>query len=336
MNFIGVIVAISAVAMLGALATPSITRLVSKEKVYSTLLKEREVASGVEEWYRKNSYVIDSASDGDSLSFGTEVLYLPKSTDSIQKHYTPATKSLIPVFSLASGTGYCAGASFPELDTEKEDVYLDSWRRCFLLYVTEKKTSPDGIMYRNFVVVSAGEDGKVDFDSSSVGDDVVKIVSGYKIEKELYDQTLQKLEKIKESLENYFYALYLNDPTRDAGIDYFMRRKTDGSDEVNATIIDNSCLVAGEDPTTDDCLVPLSQIAYDADGEGNPDTDQLLDYLGLTSNDLNDAWGNPIFIDTASSHVRSPETDKTAPFTCRLVANTPWGDKVEVIVRQRL
>ena len=336
MNFAVLIAAISIIAMLGALASPSIVNLQRKNKEYSTLLTIREAASGVEEWYRKNAYTLDSASDGTSLTIGGESLYLPISSDSLEKHYTPFTSSLIHVVSLQSGDGYCTGGSFPDLDTVKSSVYNDAWGDCLLLYVTPQQTASDGIKYRDFYVVSAGNNRKVDFDGYTPNDDLVKVVSGYEVEKELYDETIKKMKMIKASLENYFYSLYLNDPTRDPNQDYFLRRKTDGSDITNATIIDNSCTVAGENPDTDDCLVSLTQIAYDADGDGNPDTDQLLDFLGLTENDLKDAWGNDILIDTASAHVRSPETGKTAPFTCRLVANTPWGDKIEVVVRQRL
>ena len=327
------IVAITAILV--SYAAPSLIRQVERGKELSTLSKQEELSSAVREFYRENAFVLDSATDGTTLSFGSETLYLPKVDDTLDKHYTPIKSTLVQTVSLTAGESFCIKDNFPNLDTKLSPVYADAFGDCFLLYTTEQKTAPDGIKYRDFYIVSAGKNRKVDFDGSNAGDDLVKVVSGYEVEKELLEETRKKLERIKASLENYFYTLYLNDPTRDVNQDYFLRRKTDGT-ELTKSLLDNSCLVAGEDPNTDECLVPLSRIAYDEDGDGSPDTNALLDFLGLTPDDLNDAWGNPILIDTASVNVRSPETGKIAPFTARLVANTPWGDKVEVVVRQKL
>jgi len=335
-NALEIVAAISLIAVLISYASPSLLRQLERGKELTTLSREQELSSAVRNWYEENAYTIDSAPDGSTVTVNGKNLYLPKNTDSLKNHYTPITRDLITAVSLPAGESFCLGSgTFPKLTKKTSYTYPDGFGDCFLLYATEQKTAPDGIKYRDFYVVSAGNNREVNFDGKDAEDDIVKLVSGYEVEKSLYEETLKKMRIIKDSLENYFYTLYLNDPTRDTTIDYFLRRKTDGTEITNATLIDNSCTAAGENPDKDDCLVPISQIAYDEDGDGNPDKEELLDRLGLTGSDLKDAWGNPILIDTASSHVRSPETGKEAPFTARLVANTPWGDKIEVIVRQK-
>ena len=336
MNIAVLIATIGVIAVLGAMISPSITSLERQNKEYSTLIKLREVASGVEERYRENAFKIDSAPDGTSLTFGTETFYLPSATDTLDKYYTPIKSSLIPVVSLSSGKTFCLGGNFPHFDTLTDLTYSDAWRDCFLLYTTTQQTAPDGIKYRDLYVVSGGENQQVDFDGTSPGDDLVRVVSGYKVEKELYDETVKKMRIIKGALENYFRVLWYSDSTRDTTVDHFLYRTTAGKIIDDTTYLDNSCLVTGENPTTGECLAALSEIAVDKDGDGNPDTDKLLGVLGLTDNDLKDAWGNPILVDNASAHVRSPETGKESPFTMRIVAKTPWGEKIVMIARQNL
>ena len=331
-----VIVALVIIAIFLAGATPNLLNMLRKTKEYQTMLMLEKAQTSFKEWYKENAGLLESSPDGTTLTFGTETFYLPNATDTLDKKYQKLNPLIVKVTGLIGTDSFCINANFPNLDFRENNTYSDTFGDCLLVFTTEQKTDTTGtIKYRDFYIVSAGENRIVDFDGTNAGDDLIKLVSGYEVEKELYDETVKKLQIIKDALENYFYGLYLNDSTRDTSIDHFLYRRTDNSPVSEQTILDNSCLITGEDPNTQDCLASLDQIARDVDGDGNPDTNTLLELLGLNLSDLEDAWGNSIYIDNASFNVRSPETGYSSPYSARIVSITPWGIKIEILARQK-
>jgi len=81
--------------------------------------------------------------------------------------------------------------------------------------------------FRDFYVVSAGENGVFDFALSASGvvtasgDDVYVLVTGYDSSAKWTRDVLAKADKIEASLRSYYQGRYLADPARDAFITYF-------------------------------------------------------------------------------------------------------------------
>ncbi|MEW6409780.1 MAG: hypothetical protein AB1488_06675 [Nitrospirota bacterium] len=150
-----------------------------------------------------------------------------------------------------------------------------------------------GIYYHNFVLILL-EDDKTTVNQStgeiSTSQDYVLVVDGFKIQKELYEQTRRYAEDIAFKLEQYHKAKYLADPYHDFTKNYFKKNTCNGAGEFNCT-----AFATLED--TNVCTV-------------------------LKINCRKTGWNTSYFFDNFSSSL-SP----VPPYNCRIGFDTPWGER---------
>lgn len=154
------------------------------------------------------------------------------------------------------------------------------------------------VFYRKIAIVSPGYNGVVepttvmDPATGNVtigGDDLVIVVDGFQIQKDLSDRTIASVNKIVAAYQNYFTNRYLANPTRDVSVDYFANTGTPASRWDTGGLAGNSGGV----------LADASALNF---GQA----------LGLSAVDMLDAYGTPIQIDNSSSNSRNPNNATAA------------------------
>lgn len=159
--------------------------------------------------------------------------------------------------------------------------------------VSTERLVKAGIYYHNFVLILI-EDDKTTVNQStgeiSASQDYVLVADGFKIEKELYEQTRKYAEDVAFKLEQYHKAKYLADPYHDFTKNYFKKTDCKGSGEFD-------CTEGANLEDTNVCTV-------------------------LKIGCKKTGWNTSYFFDNASA-VLSP----APPYNCRIGFETPWGER---------
>jgi len=210
---------------------------------------------------------------------------------------------LSPTVAVANATTATNGATQAALavlasygQVSPSDLERDEYAAFFNYFVSNRLTAamPGGynILYRKIAIVSPGYNGVLDagttMDAATgnltlAGDDLGVVVDGFQIQKDLSDRTVASVNKIVTAYQNYFTNRYLANPTRDVSINYFA----------------NSGAPASRWDTTG--LAANSGGAFT-----NATTLNFASALGLSPNDMLDAYGAPIQVDNSSDASRNP------------------------------
>lgn len=182
------------------------------------------------------------------------------------------------------------------------EAQVDEFQGLFRFLVSSRLTTtlPGGfaVYYRKIAIVSPGYDARVDagttMDAATgavtvAGDDAAVVVDGFQIQRELAEQTVQRVDRIAKAYERYFTNRYLANLSRDVSIDYF------AASGATPTRWDAGGLAAGSGGIFADAL-----------------TLNLAQALGVASVDLQDAYGTSIQVDNSSNQTRNPENSTAA------------------------
>lgn len=203
----------------------------------------------------------------------------------------------------------------------------DGYGKALTVFVSDMLSKNIGgttLDYHVIAIVSSGEESgpvKSTFNASTgaltlAPAETAVLINGYDIQYGLYKTTLDRLDNLSQLYQTYFLSRYMNDPGRSYGVDYF------------------ACGDVGGGCGT--------QAQWDSTGsiqnsQGQPATAaqvNLQSTLGLSNDDVTDAWGNPIYVDNDSSATRNPYNANTSmttpPFTASIYANLPGGQKLSV------
>jgi len=169
--------------------------------------------------------------------------------------------------------------------------------------------------FRDFYVVSAGENGAFDFVLSAsgavtaTGDDVFVLVTGFDSSAKWTRDVLAKADKLEAALRSYYQGRYLSDPARDAFVTYFYHQGG------NATT----------DPATNNVISLASSATTGALYSLNPNdmtSGTWATLLGLADADIRGLDGSFPFSLQLDGGPRVPSTS-TPPFTAWIHANVP-------------
>ncbi|MDE3021185.1 MAG: prepilin-type N-terminal cleavage/methylation domain-containing protein [Pseudomonadota bacterium] len=224
-------------------------------------------------------------------------------------------------------------------------MYRDGYSKPLTVFVSNQLTTTIDntvLSYHVIAVVSSGQrmgaekstfdpnTGILTLDPSETG----IVINGLNIQYALYQQTMTKLQNIAKLYSNYYESRYMNDPSRSYGIDYFANTNG-GSGAVSSntswdqTGCVNNSVMGGSQNITNGCTA-----SNPAGPAGSVAATGLESALGLSSDDVMDAWGNPIYVDNDSASVRSPDNPNAAmqipPFTALIYANIVGGQTMAV------
>lgn len=182
------------------------------------------------------------------------------------------------------------------------EAQVDEFQGRFRFLVSNRLTTtmPGGyaVYYRKIAVVSPGYNGRVDpgtgMDGATgavtvAGDDAAVVIDGFQIQRELAEQTVQKVDRIAKAYERYFTNRYLANLSRDVSIDYF------AASGATPARWDASGLAAGSGGVFADAT-----------------TLNLAQALGVASSDLQDGYGTGIQVDNSSNQTRNPDNSTAA------------------------
>jgi len=154
------------------------------------------------------------------------------------------------------------------------------------------------VFYRKIAIVSPGWNGRVEAGTTMdgatgavtiAGDDFAVVIDGFQIQRELAEQTVQRVDRVARSYERYFTNRYLANVARDVSIDYFA--------------------ATGATPARWDA----GGLAGNSGGVfANASALNMTQALGLAASDLQDAYGTAIQIDNSSAQARNPNNPITA------------------------
>lgn len=180
--------------------------------------------------------------------------------------------------------------------------------------------------FRVIAVVSSGWNNQLDADATCAGttlsnsgelqvcgDDEAVRIDGLTILMDLVAETQARLDRVARTYERYFQARFEADPARDISVDYFASGtpvdRWDGGNPIATT----GCVGAA----------PLM-----VTGTSSPHA-----VLGLSGNDVTDAFGQTIRFDNCSNAVRSPSNGvpemQLPPYTAVFRAALPGGGALE-------
>jgi prepilin-type N-terminal cleavage/methylation domain-containing protein len=171
--------------------------------------------------------------------------------------------------------------------------------------------------YRAIAVVSAGADGTIhattvlNATGSLVlgGDDRGILIDGRQFIADKFAATQAKVDRIVQAYGLYFQTRYLGNSARDISVDYFASTNRAGAASARHD-------TGGSMPTTGGASVSITSI--------NAHT-----VLGLTVDDVTDAYGQVIRIDNSSDNVKNPENSTAAlslpPYSALISTTLPGG-----------
>lgn len=204
---------------------------------------------------------------------------------------------------------------------------IDQERFGVTLLVSDRLTSPDGVKYRRVLVytpsdtdpenppsistfattgqfVSCGDPSKA-CDQRAFG-----IYDAMDLQKRNYAQTVLRMENIALRAQSYFKARVLQDPERNASVNYFIPRTGCSAPLAH----DIPCL-----PTAGNGYVDLADAGLEAQ-------------LGLEPSLLSNAWGTPIQVTNMAPHAET----SSPPYSLVIRTQSPWGGFMQIYATQSL
>ncbi len=182
------------------------------------------------------------------------------------------------------------------------EAQVDEFQGRFRYFVSTRLSTPMPggywVFHRKIAIVSPGWNGIVEAGTTMngatgamtvAGDDFAVVIDGFQIQRELAEQTVQRVDRVAKSYERYFTNRYLANTARDVSIDYFAATGTTAARWDAGGLAGNS-----------------GGIFADASALN------MTQALGLATSDLQDAYGTPIQIDNSSSQARNPNNPITA------------------------
>ena len=173
------------------------------------------------------------------------------------------------------------------------------------------------LRFRIVGLVSPGRNGVVESVFSAAtgvltvnGDDEGELIQGYALLREVYDDTVKRVDRVASAYSTYFQTRYLADPARSAAINYFAN--TDPAGAVS-TSWDQTGAVRSS--------LSLAMNAQDIGAEVA---------LGLSPAELLTTFGQPIQLDNSSGNVNQPDNPDPArvlpPYSARVISALPGGE----------
>lgn len=208
-----------------------------------------------------------------------------------------------------------------------KDIMFDAFGTPYLLRVSQR-LGTGNIQYRNIVVISAGTNKRIEsqFDPNTgqfnlAGDDMAAVISGAEIESKKYYETVKKMQKYVQFLEQSFALAFASDASKNVSVDHFINRRRDGSvdqyvDPTNGFA--NTCLISA------DCLARPDQLGITLSTNSSIEDESNAWYYSDIANPQN----TYILIDDDSNNVRSPDSGATPPYSAHVVTRTPWGTQI--------
>ncbi len=201
-------------------------------------------------------------------------------------------------------------------------IATDSMHNPLMVFVSNLlQDSTSGVSYHVIALVSSGWNGTMESTSDQttgtlnlLGDDIGVIVNGWQYEVSNVQNTLQKMYIVRDSYQNYFTQLYLNDVQKNIYIDRFANQSSSCAQDQawdGASGVSNSTCTGAQTVT--------------ATG--------LKSALGLNTDAVTTAWGREMLLDNSSAASRNPDTTgMTIPYTAVLNAELPWSPGVFLTV----
>jgi len=272
------------------------------------------IKNGLTEYYKARAYKVDgTSSDVLVVSTASGTTTIPNNV--YLKDYKTAVSMLARTF----------------IGLSMKDIEFDGFGTPYKFYVTDRLGNGN-IQYRNIVVVSAGPNKKFETTFNPTtgavnigGDDIAVVVTGGDIEFAKYQETLNKMQKYVNYLENSFSIAFASDPTRNVMVDHFINRRRNGTQDQYVDTVDgfnNTCII---DPST--CLARPDQLGITLSANSSiEDETNAWYYPGMSSSDLQNVY---IYIDDDSNNVRSPDSpENQPPYSAHVVTRTPWGTTI--------
>lgn len=293
-SLIEVVIAVSIVSIMAAIAAATFGPWIAFRQGLETERRLKELAVAMQAAYRDNAVAMEAAA-------GAQLAY---------------PGGPIANGTVATATTFQAIARYSSLSSAQ--LGNDGFNRPVQIYVTPRlSTTIDGatLYYHMAAVVSGGRNGQIDagtsFNSATgrltlSGDDKGFVLDGYRIQRELFDATAERMRRIVDGWQRYYQGRYLADSARSASVDYF------GSPGTPAILWDSGSAVAHSGGTDK----PATTIG-------------LHSALGLSTADVTDAYGQEIRADNSSSQTRNPGQADSAmalpPYTARVLTQLPGG-----------
>lgn len=294
----------------------------------------QEVKTATEKMYSQYAWDIDFYDDASAT--------LPSYGD-LRLNATSTIKSICPADLADSDLVAAEMAPIQSFATKSVDLLAkDGFNNRLCIVVSPRLSKSVGnsfIYYHAIAFVSYGEDGllapsttlapdpndplsatapdKASWTIVLDGDDRGVLINGFDIQKKLFDISLYKVNKLADAYQTFFKVRYMSNQNRDVSLDYFYKDIAYGPDggvsgdpqDATAGFIDNT--VAATTDMTGDGFTLLD----------TTNAPNLIDSLGVGSDDVVDGWGNPILVDNYSDKVRSPNNTNPAmrlpPYTSR-------------------
>jgi Tfp pilus assembly protein PilE len=299
-----VIVLAVLIAIVAMSIGPSV-RLIRWMKETDNKDKILNLSKGIEAVYKNNSWTVDESDSSTFIFKINGISYTLSNGLSTAAENSSALKALASTSNLASNT-----------------IEYDAMRNVLQVYVSDRLTDINSsIKYHVIAIVSPGWDSTLNsaFNISSgeltlSGDDTGFLISGFQIQQENMAAANKILENVRDTYQNYFTSLYLNDTNRNVYINRFSGKDTScaaGQWWDSSSLIDNSVCFASATATN----VGLKSA------------------LGLSHESVTTPWGRELLVDNGSASSRNPDTvGLIIPYTARLLAEVPWGANIEITV----
>ena len=244
---------------------------------------------------------------------------------------SPDAELVLPGGTIANGSQTSAALLAPLAGFSSrslEDLARDGFARPLTIYVSRQQSQTTGgstLLYRVIAVVSNGKGESMNpatsFDINSgqlrmAGYNTGVLVDGFSIAHKAFDETNDKLKRIAGAYRSYAQTRYLSDPNRDLSINYFANVSPTGA---SSTRWDSG----GSIGSTGGTAIALSSLV----GVVN---------LGLASNDMQDAYNQPIQVDNSSPAVKQPDNPTALaampPFNAAISTTLPGGSPYSIHV----
>lgn len=247
-TLIEILIAMALITFLTLFALDSLTPWLAFKQRLETDKKLRELQDVFQTIYKDNAFVIDSNQD----LTGKLTIVLPGDN---------RTTDFIGNMSIAGDRLYCqatnqAGIDISVNEFDKlhpyflegvEDKFTDGFKNVLCVGVTPRLPAAGNtgntfngltIYYHNIILVSLGKAGAealgagglvpAQYDSTSgsiIPNEgsglIVKVISGYSVERSLFEKTASNLTKVGDAYEAYFKERFLANIRRDSTVDYF-------------------------------------------------------------------------------------------------------------------
>lgn len=293
---IELILAVSIIAVFSAVLLSGYGAYIDQNQKDETRIRLKQIRLALTEAYRRQVLTVSGGPAG-SATFGGTVM-------SNNTNLTAANIGLIQQFATLS----------PAV------LALDGFNQPVRLFASDELTqvvAGTTLRYRVIAVVAPGRNSAVDsaFNVATgvltvAGDDEGEIINGYAIVREVYDETVKRVDRLANAYGTYFQTRYMADSARNVSTNYFANTDPTGA-------------VSPSWDQTGAVATSLGAVANAADLG-------VQAALGLAPADLQTTFGQAIQIDNSSNDVNQPHnataTRQFPPFSARVIVALPGGE----------